>query len=456
MPSRPRANPRLRSDAPRARRSARGRKPGDVRARRPRRTPSRRPPHPRRDTLSRCDRRRPARRGAARRRCRCDRSGSGSRSPLRQPRRGRGPRPRASADACLAPAHCVFDATEEILIAVLRRRVLDVMQLRVETALLLAQGPRDDDVEVDKLIAAARAPEVRDALPAHAHHLPVLSAGRNPHLCFAAFDRRNADLVAERRLRRRDAGEVHEVVALAAEELMLFEADEHVEIAGRPAAHAGLALAGDAKLLPVVDAREDRERDLAVLSLAALAAAARADLVDRLSCAAAAWAGRHVDEAAEDRLLDLANLAAPVARAAGRDRRPGLGARPIAAFAGLEARHPDDPLSSFDRVEEVDLDLHTQVRAAHRTARLAAPEVASGKGLEEVADAEVAEAAAGGAEHVVALAALRVGEHLIGLGDLLEALRRVRSPVHIGVALPGELVVGTADLFVRRAPRDAQ
>src|SRR5258705_1338286 len=38
MPSRPRANPRLRSDAPRARRSARGRKPGDVRARRDRKS----------------------------------------------------------------------------------------------------------------------------------------------------------------------------------------------------------------------------------------------------------------------------------------------------------------------------------------------------------------------------------------------------------------------------------
>src|SRR5438132_1703419 len=88
--------------------------------------------------------------------------------------------------------------------------------------------------------------------------------------------------------------------------------------------------------------------------------------------------------------------------------------------------------------------------------RLSPPEVASEKGLEEVADAEVAEAAAGRAEHVVALAALRVGEHLIGLGDLLEALRRVRSPVHIGVVLPGELAVGTADLFIRGAPRDAQ
>src|SRR2546428_14168774 len=41
-------------------------------------------------------------------------------------------------------------------------------------------------------------------------------------------------------------------------------------------------------------------------------------------------------------------------------------------------------------------------------------------------------------------------------GDLLEALRRVRSPVYIGVELPGELAIGAADLFVRRAPRDAQ
>src|SRR5256885_2229962 len=98
----------------------------------------------------------------------------------------------------------------------------------------------------------------------------------------------------------------------------------------------------------------------------------------------------------------------------------------------------------------------TLFRSAHRPPRLAAPEVAAEEGFEEIADAEVAEAARGRAEHVVPLATLRVGEYFVRLGDLLEALRRVRSAVHIGVVLPGELPIGTADLFVRRAPRDTQ
>src|SRR2546425_4049102 len=237
---------------------------------------------------------------------------------------------------------------------------------------------------------------------------------------------------------------------------MFLEADEHIEVARRSATHPGLALAGDAKLLTVVDAGRDRERDLAVLALPAFAPAARADLVDRLAGAPAARARRHVDEPTENRLLHLADLPPPVARRAGRDRRAGLGAGPFASLARLEPRHGDDPLAPFDGVEEVDLDLHAQVRPAHWAARLPAPSVSAEERLEEIADAEIAKAPGRRTEHVVALAALRVGEHFVCLGDLLEPVRGVGRPVHVGVVLAGELAVGAADLLVRRASRDAQ
>src|SRR5437867_4477000 len=140
------------------------------------------------------------------------------------------------------------------------------------------------------------------ALAAHPDHLPMLRARRDAHLRFRALDRRHVDLVAERRLRRRETCEVHEIVAFATEEVVLLQADEDVEVAGRSAAHARLALAGDAELLAVVDAGRDGQSDLAVLALTAFASAVSALLIDGLPGAAAARAGGDVHEAAEHRL----------------------------------------------------------------------------------------------------------------------------------------------------------
>src|SRR5512140_3091246 len=100
---------------------------------------------------------------------------------------------------------------------------------------------------------------------------------------------------------------------------MVLDADEDVQVAGRTATHAGLALAGDAQLLPIVDARRDGELEIVFLPLAALAAAARAETIDRLPRAAAARARRHVHEAAEYRLLHLPHFAAAAAGRAIRD-----------------------------------------------------------------------------------------------------------------------------------------
>src|SRR5438128_143848 len=181
---------------------------------------------------------------------------------------------------------------------------------------------------------------------------------------------------------------MHEVVAFAAEERVLLQAHEHVEVAGRTAAHPRLALTRDPQLLPVVDAGRERQRDLAVPALPTLAAAARAELVDCLAGAAAARAGRDVHEPAEHRLLDLAYLAAPAAGAAGRDRGARLRAGAPATLAGLESRHGDDALAPLHRVEEIDLDLHAQVGAAHRATRFAAAQIAAEEGLKEITDAE--------------------------------------------------------------------
>src|SRR5437762_8674762 len=49
-------------------------------------------------------------------------------------------------------------------------------------------------------------------------------------------------------------------------ELVLLQPDEDVQVPGGSTAHARLALAGDAELLSIVDARRDGEADLTVRS----------------------------------------------------------------------------------------------------------------------------------------------------------------------------------------------
>src|SRR5438034_11496635 len=187
----------------------------------------------------------------------------------------------------------------------------------------------------------------------------------------------------------------------ASEELVLLDADEHVQVARGTAAQPRLTLARDAQLLAIVDARRQRELEVLVLALAALAAALRADLVHRLPRPAAARARRDVHEPSEDRLLHLPDLTAAVAGRARGDVRARLRAAALTVRAHLEAGDADLALATADGVDELDLDLHPQVRPAHGTARLAAAELAAEERLEQVADAEVAEPALRRAEHVV-------------------------------------------------------
>ena len=63
---------------------------------------------------------------------------------------------------------------------------------------------------------------------------------------------------------------------------------------------------------------------------------------------------------------------------------------------------------------------------------------------------------AGPAERVVARPALRVGQDLVGLVDLLEPLLGRRVRVDVRVPLLGELAERALDLGVGRGPLDAE
>ena len=95
----------------------------------------------------------------------------------------------------------------------------------------------------------------RHALGFQAELLAGLGAFGDFHPRLAAVDGRHLDLAAECRRRHGDRHAAEQIGAVALEELVRLDREEDVEVAGRPAPHAGLALAGEPDARPVLDAR---------------------------------------------------------------------------------------------------------------------------------------------------------------------------------------------------------
>src|SRR5262249_34851363 len=149
---------------------------------------------------------------------------------------------------------------------------------------------------------------------------------------------------------------------VAAEERVLLHADDHVQVARRPARGSRLALARDPELAARVDARRDLHVQLALHGQLSLAAAVLARVRDDAAGPAAAPAGAGD---AEEPLLER-DLAAASARGAGR----GLGARGRArAVADRAVLGPWDlqrGLGAESRLLERQLEVVAQVGPAAR------------------------------------------------------------------------------------------
>src|SRR4029078_4125360 len=134
--------------------------------------------------------------------------------------------------------------------------------------------------------------------------------------------------------------------------------------------------------------------------------------------------------------------------------------------------HRDRRLHALERVVEREPHLDLEIASALTTLLLLlGPPRAAEQPAEDVAQvAEVGEieavevdaagtgpAPVGGAEAVVLLPLLRVGEYVVGALDLLEALlRRGVARVRVRVVLARELAVRLLDLVLARALRDAE
>ena len=240
--------------------------------------------------------------------------------------------------------------------------------------------------------------------------------------------------------------------------------DGHVQVARRPAARPGLALAGEADLMPLVDAGRDRDAQLLALLQSPVAVARRAGFVDHAPLAVAAHAFGDVDHLAEHRLADGPDFTAAAAGRAGYGRAAQGRAAPTARGALIEGFELDLALDPAHGLVERDPKVVSEVRAgrpstAPGTTRRAAH--AGEESIEQIAEPGEAlrerRAAAhvtqpGPPDHVVDLAPLRVRENLVGLVDLLEAIDRARLGADVRVPLLRELAEGAFDRGIVGVP----
>ena len=100
-------------------------------------------------------------------------------------------------------------------------------------------------------------------MPAQHLHVAGLGAGLHVELV-VAVERRDGERAAERRLRHGQVERREDVVPVAHEPLVAADAHEDVEVAGAPAEHARVPLAGEADALAVVDPGRDLDLDRAL------------------------------------------------------------------------------------------------------------------------------------------------------------------------------------------------
>src|ERR1700677_1864014 len=185
----------------------------------------------------------------------------------------------------------LLDALEERLLTRLMAALLERWVEFLQNLLLLGvkTEPRLDH-HATKQIAGAAAANRPHALLAHAKYPPGLGLARNldDHL---AVQRRHFHRSAERGRGEADRHLAGEMAALALENGVLPDADLHVQITGRAAVAAGLALAVQANAISGIDARGNGHRQGLLLADPPLAIAGVARITDDLAAPLASGAG---------------------------------------------------------------------------------------------------------------------------------------------------------------------
>ncbi len=331
---------------------------------------------------------------------------------------------------------------------------------RQQVACGLAELARNHDADRHDLIAVPGTAQPGHALAVQADlRARLRSRTQLDHLGFV--HRGHLEAGAQRGLGGPDLQHVAQVVAVTHEVLVRGELEVHVQVAVRPAVHAGVALAGHAQPVAAVDPRGKADLDGVGLQRPSPPGAGGARGRDDLAGALAARARPRRHDGAEQRLRLGADLADAVAGGAGRLAVAArLGAVAFAMLAAGHALELDRDLRAFAGLLERDLDAGLEVLAglALGTRPSGLREPASEHRAEDVEDvAAELDALVLAPEAVVAPALLAVGEHGVRLVDLLEPLLRlVVVRISVRVVLQGQLSVGGLDRRPVRVARYAQ
>ena len=311
---------------------------------------------------------------------------------------------------------------------------------------------------MDEQVAAARLVEPLHAPAVHRDDLARLRA--RPHVdLLGAVERLHGEVGAERGGRHRDLDRAVQVVAAPLEDLVRTLDDLQEQVSRRAAAGADLALAGELDVRAVLDARGDADLDRTAGAYAAVTRALLARVADDRPEAAALGARPGGHDLAQERPGDLGDLAAPVAHVTGVGVGAGRGARALADLA--EHGRVDDQLAGGAEGGLAQVELDADGRVAPSPGPRAGSARAAGRaeeGVHDVAEREAraeagrslprARAAEGVAAQVVHLTLVGVGQHLVGLRDLLEPLLGRGVRIDVGMEFAGKPAVGLLDLFL--------
>ena len=243
--------------------------------------------------------------------------------------------------------------------------------------------------------------------------------------------------------------------------------DHDLQIAVGAAIATRLPLAAQHDHLAVINAGRNVHIGSALMLFKARTAAARAGLLDHLSCTAAGMArpDRYHETACR------AHLAAAIAGLAGLRLSARLGSAAVADITALIASELKRLLRARGRFLKADAQAEAQVIALlGRVARSGSAHAPAKKLVKYVLKpahlawikAEATKPAPAHlrsihAELVIARALVGIGQHLICFVDLLEALlRRLIVRVQVGVRFLGQLAVGFLDIFLAGSFSDPQ
>ena len=270
------------------------------------------------------------------------------------------------------------------------------------------------------------------------------------------------NLGAERGRGHRHRDRAVQVGPVAGEDVVGQFVDLDVQVAGRAAAGADLALAGEPDAHAVLDPGRHVDRDRALRPDPAVATAIGAGVGDLLAGAGARRARPGGHDLTEQRALDGLDLTRAVADVTGA--RLGAGRATVAtagrAYDGGVDR--DVAVHAQGRLGHAQIEAQQRVRAGADPAPRAAPAAVGTAPEEHVED--VAQAAAEApAERAAARALtatteriatevdhatlLRVRQHLVGRRHLFETVLIGRIGVDVGVQFASELAVGPLDLL---------